>query len=97
MRKLTLGITASVVYETFTVAALASCPLPREETCVTSPKDCREDQHIEREMTANASTSAVDIVQMSLGGPIMPSSGALTLTRPQEYMPTPQPLITRPA
>jgi hypothetical protein len=99
MRKLPLRIAACVVYETFTVAALASCPLPRQEICATSPKDCREDQHIEREMTTNVSTSAVYIVQMSVGGPIMPGSGvpAFITTTPQQYTDTPQPFISRPS
>lgn len=96
MNKLTFGITVFVVYETFTVAALDACPLPRDQVCVTGPKVCREDQHIERDMGITASTSAIGIVQMAPGGPIMPS-GALTLTSPQQYVDVPQPVITRPS
>jgi hypothetical protein len=97
MNKLSFGITVFVVYETFTVAALEACPFPRDEVCVTSPKDCREDQHIERDMSVNASSSPVGIVQMIGGATIIPGSGALTFTTPQQYVDIPQPYYRRAA
>jgi hypothetical protein len=97
MNKLTFGITVFVVYETFTVAALDACPLPRDEVCVNRPKVCREEQHIDRDMTVNASSGAIGIVQMVPGGPIMSDSGALTFTRPQQYIDIPHPYYKRAA
>lgn len=97
MNKLLVTISAGIAYETFATSLLVACPLPRDQICATSPKDCREDQHIERDITANSSGTAVGIVLMSTGGPIMPGSGALTLTTPQQYIATPQPFISRPS
>ena len=64
---------------------------------MSSPKVCREDRHIERDMSVNASTSAIGIVQMVPGGPIAPGSGALTFTTPQRYVDIPQPYYKRAA
>jgi hypothetical protein len=97
MNKLTLGITAGVVYEAFTVAAIDACPLPRDQVCVTSPRDCSEDLHIERDMSVNSSTSPVGIVQMIGGATITPGTGALTFNTPQHYVDIPQPYYKRAA
>ncbi len=76
-----MGLAAMAAYESFTVGILAACPLPRDQLCITDGEHCREEYHIEREMTGNSSAIMPPIVSMSFASPnITPGTGSLTLT-----------------
>ena len=69
-----LPVTALVVYEAVTVAALVSCQPAQAQSCVTDPKPCHEDQHTHSEIvTSNVSTNLYPITLAASSPPPMPA------------------------
>ena len=88
MDKRLMAIAAGMTYEAFASTILYACPLPRDQVSATCFKECRDEQHIERDIAVSTANTTATVTVIITAGPIMPGNGALTLTSFPQFVTT---------